>query len=95
MFYSHNGIISFLIRNVNDFIPKMEYNISMEKFAQRLKELRIDKGLSIQALSKEVKIGVASICRWENQQADIKGTQLIILAKFFNVTIDYLMGLED
>ena len=73
----------------------MEYNISMEKFAQRLKELRIDKGLSIQALSKEVKIGVASICRWENQQADVKGTQLVILAKFFDVTIDYLMGLEE
>ena len=95
MFYSHNGIISFLIRNVNDFIPKMEYNINMGKFAQRLKELRIDKGLSIQALSKEVKIGVASICRWENQQADVKGTQLVLLAKFFDVTIDYLMGLED
>lgn len=95
MFYSYNGITSFLIRNVNDFIPKMEYNISMEKFAQRLKELRIDKGLSIQALSKEVKIGVASICRWENQQADVKGTQLVTLAKFFDVTIDYLMGLED
>lgn len=95
MFYSYNGIISFPIRNVNDFIPKMEYNISMEKFAQRLKELRIDKGLSIQALSKEVKIGVASICRWENQQADVKGTQLVALAKFFDVTIDYLMGLED
>ena len=95
MFYSNSGIIPFLIRNVNDFIPKMEYNISMEKFAQRLKELRIDKGLSIQALSKEVKIGVASICRWENQQADVKGTQLVALAKFFDVTIDYLMGLED
>ena len=95
MFYSYNGIISFPTRNVNDFIPKMEYNISMEKFAQRLKELRIDKGLSIQALSKEVKIGVASICRWENQQADVKGTQLVALAKFFDVTIDYLMGLED
>ena len=95
MCYSYNVIISFLIRNVNDFIPKMEYNISMEKFAQRLKELRIDKGLSIQALSKEVKIGVASICRWENQQADVKGTQLVALAKFFDVTIDYLMGLED
>ena len=95
MFYSYNRIISFLIRNINDFIPKMEYNISMEKFAQRLKELRIDKGLSIQALSKEVKIGVASICRWENQQADVKGTQLVVLAKFFDVTIDYLMGLED
>lgn len=67
----------------------------MEKFAQRLKELRIEKGLSIQGLAREIKIGSSSICRWENQQADVKGSQLVILAKFFDVTIDYLMGLED
>lgn len=67
----------------------------MEIFAERLKELRTEKGLSIQALSKEIKIGVASICRWENCQADVKGSQLIILANYFGVTIDYLMGLEN
>ena len=67
----------------------------MEKFADRLKELRIEKGLSIQALAKVIKIGSSSLCRWENCQADIKGTQLIILAKYFNVTTDYLLGLED
>ena len=67
----------------------------MEKFAERLKELRIEKGLSIKALAKEVNIGSSSICRWENCQADVKGSQLIILAKYFNVSIDYLMGLED
>lgn len=67
----------------------------MEKFAERLKELRIEKGLSIQTLAKEVNIGSSSICRWENCQADVKGSQLIILAKYFNVSIDYLMGLED
>ncbi|MBQ8308493.1 MAG: helix-turn-helix transcriptional regulator [Clostridia bacterium] len=67
----------------------------MEIFAERLKELRTEKGLSIQALSKEIKIGVASICRWENRQADVKGSQLVILAKYFDVTIDYLMGLEN
>ena len=67
----------------------------MEIFAERLKDLRKEKGLSIQALSKEVKIGVASICRWENCQADVKGSQLVVLAKYFDVTIDYLMGLEN
>lgn len=87
--------ISFLFRNVNVFIPKLEYNTSMRKFAERLKELRTDKGLSIFALSKEVKIGGASICRWETNQSDIKGDQLIIIAKFFEVTTDYLLGLED
>lgn len=67
----------------------------MNKFAERLKELRIEKGLSIQGLAKAVKIGSSSLCRWENGQADVKGSQLIILAKYFDVTIDYLMGLDD
>ena len=67
----------------------------MKVFAERLKDLRLEKGLSLKELSKEVKIGAASLCRWENQQADVKGYQLVILAKYFGVTIDYLMGLEE
>ncbi len=67
----------------------------MDKFAERLKELRIEKGYSIKELSLKTKIGSASLCRWENKQADVKGSQLIILASFFNVTTDYLLGLED
>ena len=67
----------------------------MKIFAERLKELRQEKGLSIQALAREVKIGSSSLCRWENCQADVKGSQLVILAKYFFVFFDYLMGLED
>ena len=67
----------------------------MKIFAERLKELRQEKRLSIQALAREVKIGSSSLCRWENCQADVKGSQLVILAKYFGVSIDYLLGLED
>ena len=67
----------------------------MEKFAERLKELRQEKGLTIHELAMEVKISSSSLCRWENCQADVKGSQLVVLAKYFSVTIDYLMGLED
>lgn len=67
----------------------------MEIFAERLKELRIEKGLSIQALAKNIKISSSSLCRWENNQADVKGSQLIILAKYFKVSSDYLLGLEN
>lgn len=55
----------------------------------------MEKGLTIQGLAKKIEIGSSSICRWENCQADVKGSQLIKMAKFFNETIDYLMGLED
>ena len=67
----------------------------METFSQRLKELRQERGLSIQALAKQVNIGSSSLCRWENNQAIVNGAQLIALAKFFGVTTDYLLGLED
>ena len=67
----------------------------MSQFAERLKELREEKGVSIQKLSKEVHIGAASLCRWENKQADVKGEQLISLARYFDVSVDYLLGLTD
>lgn len=67
----------------------------MKIFAERLKDLRLEKGLSIKELSLATSIGSSSLCRWENCQADVKGSQLVILAKYFGVTIDYLMGLEN
>ena len=67
----------------------------MEDFAERLKDLRLEKGLSIQQLAKQIGIGSSSLCRWENGQADVKGSQLIILARYFDVSVDYLLGLED
>ena len=67
----------------------------MEAFAERLKELRMEKGLSIQALAREVGIGSSCLCRWENCQADVKGSQLIVLAKYFGVSVDYLLGMDE
>ncbi len=67
----------------------------MKVFGERLKELRTEKGLSIFELSKCLQISNATICRWENNTNDIKGEQLVILAKFFKVSTDYLLGLED
>ena len=68
----------------------MEY-----KFAQRLKELRTEKNLSMLQLAKLMGITDGSVCRWENGKHDIKGEQLFKLAQIFNVSMDYLAGLED
>ena len=67
----------------------------MREFAKRLKELREYKELSLFELSKQIGIGASSLCRWENGQSDIKSDHLIDLAKFFNVTVGYLVGTED
>jgi len=67
----------------------------VRKFAEELKEIRTEKELSIHKLSKEVDISAGAICHWENGKNDIKSDQLISLAKFFDVSTDYLLGLED
>ncbi len=65
------------------------------KFAEKLKELRTEQGLSMQELSKRVGLSKTAICQWENNTTDISSDNLIILANFFGVTTDYLLGRED
>ena len=72
-----------------------EVDSAMIKKIESLASLLKESNQNNEQLSKEVGIGSSSLCRWENQQADVKGSQLIILAKFFNVTSDYLLGIAD
>ena len=67
----------------------------MRIIAERLKELRIQKKLSILELSKFLGVSDATICRWENGKADIKSDDIITISKFFDVSADYLIGLTD
>lgn len=65
------------------------------KFAQRLKELRLENKLSTMKLGKLIGVSDVSISRWENQIHDIRGEELFKLAQVFGVSTDYLVGLED
>ncbi len=67
----------------------------MREFPKRIKELREEVGLSINKLSKKIGIPFTTLLRLEKGETDIKGDQLIILSKYFKVTTDYLLGLED
>ncbi len=67
----------------------------MRMFAERLKELRSEKNISIMALGKAIGVSDATICRWENGISDIKSDQLILLANFFGVSTDFILGLDD
>ena len=67
----------------------------MAKFSDRLKELREEQKLSMKALSNQTGLSTTAICQWENNTTDISSDNLVILAKFFGVRTDYLLGLED
>ena len=67
----------------------------MEEFAKRLKELRIEKGLSQVQLAEETGISKSAIGFWETGKRIPLATVVITLAKYFGVTSDYLLGISD
>ena len=67
----------------------------MELFIERLKELRLEKGLSLIQLAKETGISKSAISFWENGDRIPTALNIITLAKYFEVSADYLLGLVD
>ena len=67
----------------------------MNKFAERLKELRDEQNLSQSDLAKELQISSACISRWEQNLRVPNIDSIILLCNFFNVSAGYLIGLED
>ena len=67
------------------------------KFAERLKELRIENGLSQEKLSKAVngQVTPSAIGLWELKKRVPNIDAAMILAEYFGVSLDYLCGLED
>lgn len=71
------------------------HQISLEIFAKRLKRLRDERNLSTRALGEIVGTSGATISRYENGKRDPDLQIVNNLAKFFNVTIEYLCGEEN
>ena len=65
------------------------------KFQNRLKELRLEKGISQKDLGIAIGATYSAISYWETGTNEPKISHLIALANFFGVTADYLLGLED
>jgi len=67
----------------------------VKAFAEKLREQRIKKGMSLRALAKATGFHISAISRWENDVNSIGIEGLITFAKFFGVSTDYLLGLEN
>lgn len=64
-------------------------------FATRLKELRTARGLTMDALAKEIHGTKAAIGNFENANKKPSLDALIALADYFDVSLDYLVGRSD
>lgn len=64
----------------------------MTVFAERLKELRLKKGLSQEQLGQVIGVKKYSVYTYEKGRSEPNISGLIALADFFDVTVDYLIG---
>jgi transcriptional regulator with XRE-family HTH domain len=82
--------VSYLL-GVSDVRTKDErYEINL-----RLKELREQKNLSRPALSTETEIPAVNFAGWESGKTMIRLDAAIILSDYFDVSLDYFLGLTD
>lgn len=64
-------------------------------FGERLKELRLQHNLSQMDLSLATGLSQSAIAKWELHKTEPTASALILLAKFFDESVDYLLGLRD
>lgn len=67
----------------------------MDKFTQRLKELRLENGMTQQQIASLLNIRQQSYTRYENGTGEPSLQTLIKLAEIFSVSTDYLLGISD
>ena len=65
------------------------------EFKDRLKELRENKGISQMQLAIKLNISQSAIAKWELGKTEPTASAIILLAKFFSETTDYILGLEE
>ena len=67
----------------------------MANFAERIKELRRKCGMTQEALGQIIGYGPDAICVYEKGKNYPEVRKLMILAEFFGVSTDYLLGRTD
>lgn len=71
------------------------YNVFGDKMKLRIKDIREDNDLLQKDVADYLQCTQVCYSRYENGKRDIPLESLCKLAKFYNTTTDYLLGLTD
>ena len=67
----------------------------MENVNFRLKELRKARKISQLKLAMDLNMNQNTVSRYENMEREADYKTLILIADYFNVTLDYLLGRSE
>jgi len=66
--------------------------MSNEVFGQRIRQLRANNHLTMEELAKKLSITKSRVNMWENSGVIPREDVLVEISKYFEVSIDYLLG---
>ena len=78
-----------------------EQNIAIERiqlfmqYAQRLRDLREDRDLTQEAVAKIIGTSQSYYAQYESGKRELPFTRAIEIARFYNISLDYLAGFTD
>lgn len=72
----------------------------MNNISEIIKSLREEKNISMDEMAEQLKaygvnIAKSTISRWENGKAEPSMSYVRVLSKYFNVSLDYMIGLDN
>lgn len=65
------------------------------KYNERIREIREDNSLTQQKIADILHIGQRTYADYESGKTRIPVDSLLILARFYNVSLDYITGASD
>ena len=71
--------------------------MKMTLFAKRIKALREEKGLTMEEFCKDfcIEVNKSTVSRWEKGKVEPYLSTAVELSKYYDVSLDYLIGLSD
>ena len=67
----------------------------MKIVAERIRLLRAEKGIGQNQLAQDIQVSNASISYWENAKQEPSAQAIYKLARYFDVSADYLLGITN
>ena len=64
-------------------------------YGERIKKLRQENKLTQSQLAKIISTVASTVSKYEHEKLEPNGEIIVCLCKFFGVSADYLLGLED
>ena len=67
----------------------------LNKFAQRLKELRTENNISQNEFAEKCNVQQSCVSKWERGVTLPDAEMIVVICKALNVSADYLLGITD